>query len=145
MKKISLVALLVLVMAVLLGACAAPAPVAQPAPAQATTAPAPAAAEPTAAPAAAGAPIKIGADIGNVPWEFADKDNKFVGFEIDLVNEIGKRLGRPVEITNIPFNGLFGGGRVRAHRRGGFVDHDHADGGRSRCRLRSRTTTATSR
>ena len=42
-----------------------------------------------------------------MPWEFADKDNKFVGFEIDLVNEIGKRLGRPVEITNIPFNGLF--------------------------------------
>ena len=64
-------------------------------------------AEAAAAAVAAGPAIKIGANIGNVPWEFADKDNKFVGFEIDLVNEIGKRLGRPVEITNIPFNGLF--------------------------------------
>jgi polar amino acid transport system substrate-binding protein len=92
------------VMAVLLGACAAPAQQpAAPQPAAPTTAPA----APTAAPAAAGAPLKIGANIGNVPWEFADANNQYMGFEIDLVNEIGKRLGRPVQIENIPFNGLF--------------------------------------
>ena len=28
-------------------------------------------------------------------------------FEIDLVNEVGKRLGKDVKIENIPFNGLF--------------------------------------
>lgn len=52
-------------------------------------------------------PIVVGANIGNVPWEFQDTDGSFVGFEVDLVNEIGTRLGRKVEISNIPFNGLF--------------------------------------
>ena len=49
----------------------------------------------------------MGANIGNVPWEFQDASGDFTGFEIDLVKEIGKRLERPVEIVNIPFNGLF--------------------------------------
>jgi len=49
----------------------------------------------------------VGANIGNVPWEFQDAGGKFVGFEIDLVNEVAKRAGKTVEIENIPFNGLF--------------------------------------
>ena len=52
-------------------------------------------------------PIVAGANIGNVPWEFQDADGGFVGFELDLVREVGKRLGREVEVVNIPFNGLF--------------------------------------
>lgn len=54
-----------------------------------------------------GETIVVGANIGNVPWEFQDTDGSFIGFEIDLVNEIGARLGRDIEIVNIPFNGLF--------------------------------------
>ena len=53
------------------------------------------------------ADLVVGANIGNVPWEFQAANGEFVGFEIDLVNEIGKRLGKSVEIVNIPFNGLF--------------------------------------
>lgn len=53
------------------------------------------------------APITIGANIGNVPWEFQDETGNFVGFEVDLVNEIGAQLNRPVNIINVPFNGLF--------------------------------------
>ena len=53
------------------------------------------------------ADLKVGANIGNVPWEFQDATGKFVGFEVDLVNEVGKRLGKNVEIVNIPFQGLF--------------------------------------
>lgn len=49
----------------------------------------------------------VGANIGNVPWEFQDAQGKFVGFEVDLVNEVAKRLGKTVQIENIPFNGLF--------------------------------------
>ena len=49
----------------------------------------------------------VGANIGNVPWEFQDAGGKFVGFEIDLVNEAAKRAGKTVQIENIPFNGLF--------------------------------------
>lgn len=53
------------------------------------------------------AELTVGANIGNVPWEFQDATGEFVGFEIDLVKEIGERLGRSVNIVNIPFNGLF--------------------------------------
>jgi polar amino acid transport system substrate-binding protein len=53
------------------------------------------------------ADLTVGANIGNVPWEFQNAKGEFVGFEIDLVNEIGARLGKTVEIVNIPFNGLF--------------------------------------
>lgn len=48
----------------------------------------------------------VGANIGNVPWEFQDAKGNFVGFEIDLVNEVAKRTGNTVKIENIPLNGL---------------------------------------
>lgn len=51
--------------------------------------------------------MKVGANIGNVPWEFQNEKSEFVGFEIDLMNEVGKRLGQKVEFVNIPFQGLF--------------------------------------
>jgi polar amino acid transport system substrate-binding protein len=51
--------------------------------------------------------LVVGANIGNVPWEFQDASGDFVGFELDLAKEVGARLGRPVEVVNIPFNGLF--------------------------------------
>ena len=51
--------------------------------------------------------LVVGANIGNVPWEFQDASGDFVGFEIDLAKEVGSRLGKSVEIVNIPFNGLF--------------------------------------
>lgn len=60
-----------------------------------------------AIPAAHAADLKVGANIGNVPWEFQDASGAFVGFEVDLVNEVAKRLGKTVEIENIPFQGLF--------------------------------------
>ncbi|MGI9262609.1 MAG: ABC transporter substrate-binding protein [Woeseiaceae bacterium] len=53
------------------------------------------------------ADLTVGANIGNVPWEFQDASGEFVGFEIDLAKEVGARLGKSVEIVNIPFNGLF--------------------------------------
>ena len=53
------------------------------------------------------AELTVGANIGNVPWEFQDENGEYVGFEIDLVKEIGARLDLDVEIINIPFSGLF--------------------------------------
>jgi polar amino acid transport system substrate-binding protein len=51
--------------------------------------------------------LKVGANVGNVPWEFQDASGNIVGFEVDLVNEVGKRNGMKVDIVNIPFQGLF--------------------------------------
>jgi len=53
------------------------------------------------------AEINVGANIGNVPWEFQDAQGNTVGFEVDLMKEVGKRLGMDVKFTNIPFQGLF--------------------------------------
>ena len=53
------------------------------------------------------AEMKVGANIGNVPWEFQDAKGETVGFEVDLAKEIGKRLGMDVAFVNIPFTGLF--------------------------------------
>ncbi|WP_045392121.1 ABC transporter substrate-binding protein [Falsirhodobacter sp. alg1] len=51
--------------------------------------------------------LTVGANIGNVPWEFQNETGDFVGFEIDLVAAVAERLGAEVETVNIPFNGLF--------------------------------------
>jgi len=51
--------------------------------------------------------LKVGANIGNVPWEFQDAKGETVGFEIDLMKEVAKRLGDDVSFVNIPFTGLF--------------------------------------
>ena len=61
----------------------------------------------TAWSAAAQEKLTVGANIGNVPWEFQDETGQFVGFEIDLVAAVAERLGAEVETVNIPFNGLF--------------------------------------
>ena len=51
--------------------------------------------------------LKIGANIGNLPWEFQDAKGDTVGFEIDLAKEVAKRLGAEATFVNIPFTGLF--------------------------------------
>lgn len=57
--------------------------------------------------AASAADLTVGANIGNVPWQFQDDTGAFVGFEVDLVAAVAERLGMDYEIVNIPFNGLF--------------------------------------
>lgn len=51
--------------------------------------------------------LVVGANVGNVPWEFQDDAGDIVGFEIDLVTRVAEELGHTVTIENIPFNGLF--------------------------------------
>ncbi|NOX69867.1 MAG: amino acid ABC transporter substrate-binding protein [Gammaproteobacteria bacterium] len=51
--------------------------------------------------------LNVGANIGNVPWEFQNARGEFIGFELDLIRKIAERMGRTASITNIPFNGLF--------------------------------------
>ncbi len=53
------------------------------------------------------ADLTVGANVGNVPWEFQDAGGAYVGFEVDLVRKVAEGLGKTVEFVNIPFNGLF--------------------------------------
>ena len=62
--------------------------------------------------AGAGAPasaetLQVGAYPANPPWENKKEDGSFEGFEVDLVNEIGKRIGADVNIQDLGFQALF--------------------------------------
>ena len=51
--------------------------------------------------------LQVGAYPANPPWENKKEDGTFEGFEVDLVNEIGKRIGANIEIQDFDFPALF--------------------------------------
>jgi ABC-type amino acid transport/signal transduction systems, periplasmic component/domain len=51
--------------------------------------------------------IVIGIDDTYPPMEFRDKDNKLVGYDIDMANEIAKKLGVKVEFVPTAWDGIF--------------------------------------
>lgn len=58
-----------------------------------------------AAPAlAAGEPLVVGTDCNYSPYSYKNADGSLIGFEIDLANEIGKRLEREVKFECTPFD-----------------------------------------
>jgi ABC-type amino acid transport substrate-binding protein len=48
----------------------------------------------------------VGAYPANPPWAKNEK-GQFEGFEVDLINEIGKRMGADVDSSDIGFQALF--------------------------------------
>ncbi len=56
---------------------------------------------------AAAETLTVGAYPANPPWENKKEDGTFEGFEVDLVNEIGKRIGADIEIQDLGFQALF--------------------------------------
>ncbi|MEJ8572340.1 ABC transporter substrate-binding protein [Microbaculum marinum] len=57
--------------------------------------------------AASAETLQVGAYPANPPWENKKEDGSFEGFEVDLVNEIGKRIGAEMEIQDLGFQALF--------------------------------------
>ncbi|SPJ26017.1 ABC transporter substrate-binding protein [Palleronia abyssalis] len=51
--------------------------------------------------------LEVGAYPSNPPWEFKNEQSEFEGFEVDLVREIGERMGREVNIQDLGFQALF--------------------------------------
>ena len=51
------------------------------------------------------APLYVGTNAEFEPFEYLD-NGEIVGFDIDLINEIGKLIGREIVIKNIAFDGL---------------------------------------
>ncbi|AXC50569.1 amino acid ABC transporter substrate-binding protein [Paracoccus suum] len=56
---------------------------------------------------AAAETLTVGAYPANPPWEFKNEQSAFEGFEVDLVNEIGKRIGMDIEFKDLGFQALF--------------------------------------
>jgi polar amino acid transport system substrate-binding protein len=53
-------------------------------------------------------PIKVGTDATFPPFEYSE-NGKRVGFDVELIEAIGRVLGRPIEWTEIDFKGLVPG------------------------------------
>ncbi|WP_411681099.1 ABC transporter substrate-binding protein [Clostridium thailandense] len=51
--------------------------------------------------------IVVGVDDTYPPMEFKDKENKLVGYDVDMVNEIAKKLGVNVEFVPTAWDGIF--------------------------------------
>lgn len=50
--------------------------------------------------------LKVGSDVSYAPLEFYGPGHRMQGFDIDLAQAIGKRLGQPITITNHTFDDL---------------------------------------
>ena len=106
MKMLIRVGLVLLVLAAGLVGCATPT-------AEPTT---PEVEEPTAAPvepteapeAPEGEVLKVGLNSENVPWEFM-REGELVGFEVDMLHELAKRMDVELEFITVPFSGIFTG------------------------------------
>ncbi len=60
----------------------------------------------TACAPAAKPALKVGTSADYPPYESKDDKNNYVGFDMDLVREVGKRIGRDVQIVDMSFDGL---------------------------------------
>tara|TARA_Y100001001_G_C8015151_1_gene311322 strand:+ start:4867 stop:5649 length:783 start_codon:yes stop_codon:yes gene_type:complete len=56
---------------------------------------------------AAAETLVVGAYSANPPWEYKNDQSTFEGFEVDLVKEIGKRVGADIEFQDLGFQALF--------------------------------------
>jgi polar amino acid transport system substrate-binding protein len=88
MKTISKLWIVVLLAALLLSACGAKAP-----------------ANKLEAIKSAGK-IVVGTSADYAPFEYKDEQDNYVGFDMDLIREIGKRMGVKVEIQDMAFDSL---------------------------------------
>lgn len=50
--------------------------------------------------------IVVGTSATNAPWESIDEDGNYVGYDMDLINEIADRMGVEVEIQDMAFDAL---------------------------------------
>jgi polar amino acid transport system substrate-binding protein len=52
------------------------------------------------------APLRVGMELAYPPFEMADTSGKPSGVSVDLAHALGEHLKRPVQIQNLPFDGL---------------------------------------
>ena len=51
--------------------------------------------------------LRVGMDAAYPPFESLDANNQIVGFDVDLANEIGRRIGVKMAFINMAYDGLF--------------------------------------
>jgi len=54
--------------------------------------------------------LRVGSDVAYPPFEYVDEETgEFIGFDMDLIREVGRRLGMQVEIINTAWEGILPG------------------------------------
>ena len=71
--------------------------------------------------------LQIGTNAEYTPFEYKDKNNKLVGFDVDLGRALAKKLGVKAKWTNTSFDGIFNGLNSGLHRAAGRPDRLHHD------------------
>lgn len=56
--------------------------------------------------ACAAEPLRVGMELGYPPFEMRDASGAPTGVSVDLARALGENLARPVQIENLPFDGL---------------------------------------
>jgi len=60
-----------------------------------------------AGPEAPGSPWKVGTDPTFPPFEYRDSGSSAIsGFDVELIQAIGKQAGHPIELVALPFDGI---------------------------------------
>ncbi|WP_373231002.1 amino acid ABC transporter substrate-binding protein [Cohnella sp.] len=110
MKRTSLLTLLLALTVVFLAACGNNSNSAAPAETTATpTDPASPATESSLAAIKASGKIRIGTEGTYAPFTFHDKDGKLIGFDVEIAQEVSKRLGVEPEFIETPWDGIIAG------------------------------------
>ena len=52
------------------------------------------------------AKIRVGTSADFKPFEYYDENDKLIGFDIDLMNYVGERIGFDIEFVNMSFDKL---------------------------------------
>ncbi|MFC1706190.1 transporter substrate-binding domain-containing protein [Planctomycetota bacterium] len=50
--------------------------------------------------------LRVGFNSGYVPFEMTDKQGRYVGFDIDMANEMAKAMGVELQLTNTAWDGI---------------------------------------
>ena len=50
--------------------------------------------------------LRVGFEVGYMPFEMLDKKNKYIGFDIDMVKEMAKAMGVKLELVNTAWDGI---------------------------------------
>lgn len=53
--------------------------------------------------------LKVGCEVGYPPFEMEAKDGSYEGFDIEIMKEVGKRMGKEIKTVNTSFKTIFNG------------------------------------
>lgn len=54
--------------------------------------------------------LRVGSDVAYAPFEYVDEQTgEFVGFDMDIIREVGRRMGVEVQIDNVSWEGIIPG------------------------------------